>query len=205
MRYLLLVIFIISATLTTFVALEAKQLLNLETKPAVLSEQTSRTQASPSAILYFSQPSKTYSTLNLPITTDIMINSGNVEISEVQIELKYNPSSLSYMTASVPDQMFLGNKDNYTVVFNEVNPILGRVSLAVKTKPNGFPKKGIGTIATISFLPKSTSTSMISFTPASSVSSPHSPASILAKTYNTTFTYKPISTSSSQLNPQPVQ
>ena len=191
--------------MTVFVARETKDLLKFETKTAVLSEQTSQNSATPSALLYFSQPSTTYSNLNTPIQTNIMINSGNADVSEIQIELKYNPIAITFVNATFPDQIFLGNRENFRISFNEVDPILGRVSLAVKTKPNGYPKKGIGTVATLSFLPKSTSTGMISFTPASSVSSPRSPASILAKTYNTTFTYKPISTSSAQPNLQPVQ
>lgn len=204
MRYLLLVVFTIAAALTFLVTREAKQLWKFDSTPAVLSEHTSQKIASPSAILYFSEPSTTYPNLQTPIQTDIMINSGNIEVSEIQIELKYNPSAMTVINTTVPDQMFLGSRDNFSVVFNDVNPTLGRISLAVKTKPSGFPKKGTGTVAMLSFLPKTTSTSMISFTPASSVTSPNSPASILDKTYNTTFTYKPISTTSAQFEQLPL-
>lgn len=205
MRYFLFFIFIISAILTTLVTVEAKELLKFENKSRAQSNDASEKISSQAALLYFSRPSTTYTNLNTPIQTDIMINSGNSDVSEIQIELKYNPGALTFVNVTVPDQMFLGNRENFSIVFNEVDPILGRISLAVKTKPSGLPKKGVGTVASLSFLPKSTSTGMISFTPASSVTSPHSLTSILNKTYNTTFTYKPISTTSAQFEPPQLQ
>lgn len=204
MRYILLFIFLIITLLTTFITLEAKNLLQLQNKHPLQLETRTPQVVSQTAALYFTPPSTHYADLSKPMQTTIMINSGNTEVSEIQIELKYNPKTLTFLNASVPDHMFLGNPDNFTVAFNESDPQRGRISLAIKTKPSGHPKKGVGTVAILYFLPKSISDSMITFTPASSVSSPYSSASILEKTTNATFSYEPLSTTSAVLSITPL-
>lgn len=188
MRFVFLAIFCIAAILTGIIAFEAKDLLHIQ--PFIPRSSTIEvSEAHHTASLYFAPSSLNYSSTTTPLQTELMINSGNNDISEIHAELKYNPNAISQVKVTVPDQMFLGDRENFSILFNDVNPILGRISLAIKVKPNGVPKQGIGSFANISFIPHGT-TSLISFTPTSSVLAPNSRLSILEKTYNVTFTFQ---------------
>jgi hypothetical protein len=84
-------------------------------------------------------------------TVDLLIDTGGQEIVGVQIEIQYDPQSLSNLrlTPALDQVSFFG--PSAVVLFNEANPATGRISYAVAISPNEQAKTGIGKVAAVSF------------------------------------------------------
>lgn len=96
-------------------------------------------------------PTKIDATSGLPLSVDIVADTNTDQISGIQLELQYDPKLLTNVKIAKPDTSLFGAANNYTVLFSEVNPALGRISYAVAIQPTQSPISGVGKVATITF------------------------------------------------------
>lgn len=82
-------------------------------------------------------------------TVDLFIDSGNTEISGVQVELQFDPKALSSVSLlpAADSAGFFG--PTAVVLFNDVNQETGRVSFVIAIGAQQPAKKGVGKIASL--------------------------------------------------------
>jgi hypothetical protein len=84
-------------------------------------------------------------------SVDILIDTGGSEVVGAQLEMQYDPKSLSNVRL-IPGNdanSFFG--PNVVILFNDVNLTTGRISFAIAIPPQETTKKGIGRIASLNF------------------------------------------------------
>lgn len=114
-------------------------------KPSFFTFDTS----SPNAKLYFLNDTLFPDQKN-SITTEIMLSS-TVPVSEVQIDVSYDPNVITNFSFSPSQNNFFGNTTHFEVTLNEVRHEIGRATFAIKLLPFVSEKKGEAAIAHISF------------------------------------------------------
>src|SRR3989338_1527195 len=82
-------------------------------------------------------------------SVDLFVDSGNTEISGVQVELQYDPKVLSSvrLLPTADTAGFFG--PTAVVLFNDVNQTSGRISFVIAIGAQQPAKKGVGKIATL--------------------------------------------------------
>lgn len=100
------------------------------------------------------------SSLASPSAVNVVLDAGGNEITDVQLELTFDPDVLTSITIE-PGTFFGIN----TPLLNAVDQKRGRISFAIGTTPSQTAKKGKGVVARITFLPISrmTTETKISF------------------------------------------
>ena len=128
---------------------------------ASAENQKSRNEVSPqptkkviqkTARIFFNPQNIDLSEQITPVSTvDIMIETGFVDISGVQIEAVFDPKAIIgvKLTPSLAESDFFG--PSATVVFNDISQETGRISYAIAISPGDEAKRGIGRIATLYF------------------------------------------------------
>ncbi len=136
------------------------------------------------ARLYFEPSQTSISTLaRTSSELPIFIESGDSEVSGVQVELQYDPALLinvEFVPAS--GSAFFDYPTAATILTNTVNSSSGRVSYVVSIAPNTDPLSGTGQIGVLKFRAAPTTqqtTSSIVFSPDSAVTSLTASESIL--------------------------
>lgn len=111
-------------------------------------QPTNNTTPSPIAnaqtILSFSQ--NPYIIASASGSIDLVINSGENNITAVQIELLYNPDLIT--NVNIKPGNFL---DNSFELLKKIDTNTGKIIYAVAIQPAGTPRKGTGKIASITF------------------------------------------------------
>ncbi|MCL5439276.1 MAG: cohesin domain-containing protein [Patescibacteria group bacterium] len=80
-------------------------------------------------------------------SVNVDLNSGTNRVTGVQLELQYDPKVLTNIEVT-PGTFF----DNPVVLSKNIDPVKGLISYMIAIQPiNGTPKKGAGTVATITF------------------------------------------------------
>lgn len=95
-------------------------------------------------------PGTITATAGVPTSVDVELSTGDNNVRAVQVELAYDPLVLS--NVSIKGGTFFANPAE--LIPSTVNAKTGRVSYAIGV-PN--PKKGTGTVATVTFTPRLTS------------------------------------------------
>lgn len=132
--------------------------LALTPKTAAPPATTVKTEPTPSrapiaqAVL-FTTPNPLVLTVgnNVPSTISVEIDSGNHDITAVQLELSYDPKLLT-VTDVVPADFI----ENPLVLLKKIGDADGRVTFAFGIQPTASGKKGKGTIAKITVIGKGT-------------------------------------------------
>lgn len=145
-------------TLVVILALIAGALLFLALRPAGKQQITqkiipTRKIVQKTATVFFNPQNIDLSsgTATPTSSVDIFVDTGNNEISGVQLEMQYDPKALRNvaLTQSTDVNAFFG--PNNQPLFREVNPETGRISFAIAIQPTQPTKKGVGKLATLSF------------------------------------------------------
>lgn len=139
------------------------------------------------ARLYFEPSQATVNTSSrVPSEIPIYIDTGNSEISGVQVELQYDPALfVDVLFNPASSSAFFDTLNAATILSNQGDRASGTVSYVVSIAPNTKPLKGIGQLGTLSFradpVAQPTQTSIV-FSPESAVTSLIAPDSILKET-----------------------
>jgi hypothetical protein len=88
-----------------------------------------------------------------------MVNSGEAQISGVQLELAYDPQVFSSLTVSKPTPSFFGKEGDFIVLSDDVDNKQGRVSYTVAITLGKDGIAGTGKVVTINYQLKPTVTS----------------------------------------------
>lgn len=113
-------------------------------------------------------------------TVDIVVNTMGDNTTAAQAEIAYDPKVVRNIVVTQG-----GFYDNPIVLFNTVDQKNGRISYAIGIKPQGQPKKGTGTIATITYTvaPGASGSTTFTLLPKTKVTAEGVPQSVL-KTAN---------------------
>lgn len=104
------------------------------------------------AIISFNPPTvNAGSQTSMPV--DIITDTAKEEINGVQVELLYDPKSITNVKIVPPTDLSLFGPGGtgYTILFNESKPELGRISYAIVASQIQKPIKGVGKIGTLFF------------------------------------------------------
>lgn len=134
------------------------------------------------------------STLTVPTSSpsasvDVMIDTEENNVTAVQLELSYNPKVLSEVEVATSSGTFF---ENPVTLLKNIDPVKGTISYAVGIAPTGSPKKGKGTIATISFkaIGSTSQTTSITFSPKTLVTAEGATYSVLKDSVGTRILLK---------------
>lgn len=83
---------------------------------------------------------------NTTNSVDVTMNTMGDNVTAVQAEIVYDPAKLK--NVKITQGSFFTNP---IVLFNQIDPKTGRISYAIGIQPMDQPKKGSGTVATISY------------------------------------------------------
>lgn len=183
---ILIVILAIITGVLIFLAVKSDQSQELGKNILRQVSKSSPTQApKPYATLSFSPPILDVSSSQLPTqSVDIVLDTNGKPTAGAQAELSYDPKVITNVTLKAPlkNQLF-GTKP--TILINSVDPAQGRISYAVGISPTDSEKKGIGSIATLTFTVNKFAgvpSSQITFLPKSAVTTLATSGSILSTT-----------------------
>jgi len=117
----------------------------------------------------------------VPQEVSIMVDTGQNTITQAQIEIQYNPQVITI--TSVRSGTFFSNT---TPLVNKNDVRRGRIEFAVGLADNQSPVKGVGSLATLTFVPGPQATlsgrTRLTFLPKSSVRGKDQPLSLLSAT-----------------------
>ncbi len=85
-----------------------------------------------------------------PSAVDVILDTGNNKVTDVQLELIFDPNIIANITIQ-PGSFFGTN----TPLLNAIDQKRGRISFAIGTTPSQAAKKGKGAVARIIFVPAS--------------------------------------------------
>lgn len=180
---ILIIILAVITGILIFLALRNDKTQEIVVKPNLPTVKPTTTPA-PYATLSFSVANLDLSTVAINSqTVDILIDTNNRPVSGVQVELSYNPKVISNVTIIPATPPFFG-LDQF-VAINSVDATQGRVSYAVGIPLQGTEKIGKGVIATLSFSVNKfagVSNASVTFLPKSTVTSLQTSGSILSQT-----------------------
>jgi hypothetical protein len=95
-------------------------------------------------------------------TAEVTIDTADNNVTAVQLEIAYDPTIIGNIQLK-PGSLF----ENSVVLINKNNAQTGRFTYAFGITPNHSTVKGIGTVATITFIGKKAGQSQLSLLPAS--------------------------------------
>lgn len=136
-------------------------------------------------------------TSNGKYETDVIINTNEDEISGAQIELSFDPKSLTNL--DITPGTFINSP---AILLKTVDLKTGVIRYAIAIKPGDKMVKGTGTLATISFNKVGSSATSINFLPQSQVSTTSHNQSLLKETTSAVIDEAPASGSGAQVTPQ---
>lgn len=121
-------------------------------------------------------------------TVDVMLNSTYNKVTAVQLEITYDPKSLTSVDI-VPTATSSSLIANPVVLIKNIDTVKGTISFAVAVPPSGKAMNGLGSIATISFrtVPGATGTTSLSFTPKTLVTAQGVSSSVLKESIGATI------------------
>lgn len=124
---------------------------------------------------------------------DVTIDTDKDKVNGVQIELSYNPKTLTNVDIK-PGSFFT----DPTVLIKTIDTKNGVIRYALAIKPNEEMLKGMGTVATISFSKVGISETTLNFLPQSQVSTRGLNQSVLKKTISGLISDPPASPKTTQ-------
>ncbi len=140
---------LILAVITGLLVFLAIQQTQPKASPAPVVQKVFPTKAvAKTAILSFSPTALDLSTTSTPTPVDILIDTGGVQVTGVQLEITFDPKAITNLKISPPENSIFGTKTDNIVLINDVNLSTGRISFAVAAVP-GKTVKGIGKVATL--------------------------------------------------------
>jgi len=113
---------------------------------------------------------------------EINIDTGKNNVTAVQIELSFDPKTLTKVTLT-PGGFF----ENPMVLINDVDYKNGKISYAIGISPSGTPKTGKGVVAKIEFTadPQDAVSTKINFMPKTLVTASEATTSVLKEALGT--------------------
>lgn len=129
--------------------------------------------------------------------TDITINTNEDEISGAQIELSFDPKSLT--NVDIVPGTFINEP---AILIKTIDTGTGVIRYVIAIKPGDKMVKGEGIIATVSFNKVGSDPTYINFLPQSQVSTTSHIQSLLKETASAVINVAPASGSGAQIKPQ---
>lgn len=122
------------------------------------------------------------STTSAAYSSDVDIETGENKITAVQIELSYDPEALT--NVDIKPGVFVPNA---LVLLKKIDPVEGRITLALALPLGQKGIQGQGNVAVITFTQKENSTSAVNFLPKTQVTAEGISQSVLKSTTGNIF------------------
>lgn len=180
---ILIIILAITTGILIFLAVRNENLRRIVEEVPKDQGPTAVPTIAPYATLAFSAQSLDLSTADSKSeSVDVVIDTQGKPVFGAQIELEYDPEVISDIEITNPAGSFFG--DNAFVLINEIDEELGRITYAVSLPAQDDEKTGEGVVARISFTASdnATGTSAISFLPKTTVTSLQTSSTVLSQT-----------------------
>lgn len=187
---LIVILILITASLL-YIALSPK------TQPVVDQKQTTNKPTPVPVVntkLMLSPNPVTISSTSASVNIDV--DTGDNKLTAVQLEVMYDPKLLTNVDISIPTQNSF--VESPMILLKDVNKTEGKIVYAFGIPPTGNAKKGVGTIATITFTPLVKSgQATLEFSPNTKVTAEGQATSVLKEATGTTINLGPATSTSS--------